>query len=581
MPDSAAPERRIVAIVVPELLCEIASDALIPVLSVKTKRLEAPPLGVVLIDGDNADSVERRGSDAPAAKPTTSGDEPTRATSELTAVNAVAHRYGVRSGQTIAEARVLLSRLIVREVSRRQVVQALGRIAEVALTFGMTAAIEAPDTVWLDITGSAHLVGGENVLVQELCSRVRSMGHVVRVAAASGPLLARAFARWAEPMLLGSADNDGSLEPQGFVIPSARTVEALTPLPINALPLTPECTAWLMRVGVFTVGDLAALPRSAALARLGTGADQVLDLCEGRDPAPLVAYVPPRVIQEENIWDEPVTGYEPLRFVLRGLVARLSTRLVSRGLAAQRLSVSIEYDRSIARMHEVEPVSVQKFKLASPLWKPEDLGRVLGSRLERLKLKAPSIGLRLEATAMVPALARQLDLSRVSAGSTTSKSDDELPVLLAELYADIGQNNVGVLRVLDAHRPESQGGIFTADLEHSSRPPGSRSARAGKSKPAPFESHQRGLAAVTRLLAEPMRLDAALRVGATVAIERRLYTIERLTFERRLDTVEWWSKQPISRDYVRLWLAGAEGGLEALVFVDRQTGARFLQAIAD
>jgi protein ImuB len=289
---------------------------------------------------------------------------------------------------------------------------------------------------------------------------------------------------------------------------------------------------------------------------LGPSASQVLDLCEGRDPTPLVAYVPPRVIQEENIWDDPVTGYEPLRFVLRGLVARLSARLGARGLAAQRLNVSIEYDRSIARLHGAPTVTVQKFKLAVPLWKEEELGRVIGSRLERLKLKAPSIGLRLEATLVVPAIARQLDLSQVSGGITTSKGDDELPVLLAELYADIGQNNVGVLQVLDAHRPELKSGLYggtsgASDVPAALQGVSSRSLAKSK-KRTDYRTH--GPARITRLLPQPLPLDAALRVGATVAIDRRLYTIERLTFE---------------------------GGLEALVFVDRQTGARFLQAIAD
>jgi protein ImuB len=465
------------------------------------------------------------------------------------------------------------------------VLQALGRIAEVALAFGATAAIEAPDTVWLDVTGSAHLVGGESALVQELCSQVRSMGHVVRVAVASGPLLARAFARWADPP---PSEPSQVLEPQGFVIPSARTVEMLAPLPISALPLSPECTAWLMRVGVFTVQDLTALPRSAAAARLGQNASRVLDLCEGRDPTPLVAHVPPRVIQEENIWDDPVSGYEPLRFVLRGLVARLSARLVARGLAAQRLEVSIEQDRSSARLHGVEPVTIQKFKLAAPLWKEEELGRVIGSRLERLKLKAPSIGLRIEVTAVVPAVTRQLDLSQVSGGTTAIKGDDELPVLLAELYADIGQPNVGVLRVLDAHRLESKSGLFglhdgSAAGQTSSEPEGSRSGTKSKTREraSRVESSAQAPRGITRLLPQPLRFDTALRVGATMAIERRLYTIQRLAFEQRLDTVEWWSEEPISRDYVRLWLEGAEGGLQVLVFVDRHTDARFLQAIAD
>jgi hypothetical protein len=90
-----------------------------------------------------------------------------------------------------------------------------------------------------------------------------------------------------------------------------------------------------------------------------------------------------------------------------------------------------------------------------------------------------------------------------------------------------------------------------------------------------------GSAPFTRLLPEPLPLDAALRVGATVAIDHRLYSIERLRFEQRLFAVEWWTRAPVQRDYVRLWLRGHGGVVEALAFVDRESQKRYLQAIAD
>lgn len=549
-------ERRIVAIVLPELLCEIGNDALLQ----HERDAANVPLGVVMLDG--------QGNKADA------NAEPVRATSLLDAVNEAARRYGVRQGQTIAEARALVAHITVREVTRQQVREALGRIAEIALAFSPTVSIEVPDTVWLDVTGTAHLAGGEQALVQELCGQVRAIGHVVRVAVACGPLIARAFARWQ----VTRVD-----ELQGFVIPSARTLEALADLPVTALPLDAECAAWLMRVGVFSIGNLAALPRTAAAARLGTQASVVLDLCEGRDRTPLVPYAPPRILLEENIWDEPVSGSEPLLFALRGLVARLSARLCGRGEAVQKLTLTIEHDRSIACMQNADPSTVLRFKLASPLWREEELRRVITSRIERTKLKAPSIGLRLETPGIVAATARQLDLSQVSGGVTSScKGEDELPVLLAELYADIGQENVGVLQVLDAHRPEAKSALFPVELDSQGvareRPKAIlRSARLRKAPAFQWQSAH----APTRLLPQPVQLDAALRVGATVAIDFRMYTIEKLAFEQRLDAVEWWTHRPIARDYVRLWLKGPDGGLEALVFVNRENGARFLQGVAD
>ena len=85
---------------------------------------------------------------------------------------------------------------------------------------------------------------------------------------------------------------------------------------------------------------------------------------------------------------------------------------------------------------------------------------------------------------------------------------------------------------------------------------------------------------LTRLLLEPVPFEAPLRVGATVALDRRLYTIEALRFEQRLESVEWWINA-VNRDYVRVELRGEAGLIEGLVFVDRNTGKRYFQGVAD
>jgi hypothetical protein len=76
-------------------------------------------------------------------------------------------------------------------------------------------------------------------------------------------------------------------------------------------------------------------------------------------------------------------------------------------------------------------------------------------------------------------------------------------------------------------------------------------------------------------------LDVALRVGSTVRIDHRLYTIETVRFAERLDSVEWWSGALVARDYIELVLRGTEGVVQALVYVDRVSGRRYLQGIVD
>jgi protein ImuB len=567
-----ASSRRIAAVVLPELLCELARA------SFALSGKKPLPLGVVmterLTEQPSANDLQRNGEDENDVD-----REPLKATALLDAVSESAQRYGVRQGQSIAEACAVISNLCVREVKRREVLKELGRIAEVALGYGATVSLEAPDTVWVDISGSAHLFGGEAVLASELAASVRALGHVVRVAVASGPILARAFARWSPPSPNGATSERGVV-----VVPGAHTAARLTELPITALPIVGDHASWFVRVGVITVGDLAALPRAATATRLGDGASQVLDLCEGRDSTPLAAYHPPRTLVEEASFEEPVDGVEPLAFVLRGLAARLSARLAGRGEAAQALRLVVLCDRSVARLRGASDRLELDFDLATPLWREEELRRVVASRLERARLEAPSVGLRLEAPHITEAASRQLDLSRVAAGLTGSPGVEVLPVLVAELTADVGRRNVGLLRVVDAHRPEKKSELVATGLKKATTRPSTRSSaqtltrrslRKTLPRPTPW------VRAPTRLLPKPVPFEAAIRRGATLSIDRRLYTIEHVVFEHRLEGVEWWTKETATRDYLRVILRSNEGLVEALVYVDRQNGRRFLHAVAD
>ena len=441
---SEARERRVVAVVLPDLLCEIANAAL----TVPAKLVPPSPSA----HGDRGPRCPlpfswktwRLQNDEHSDERALEVSDP-RAT--IAAVNDTAKRFGVRVGQTVIEAQALLAHLVVRKVTREQVRERLGEIAEVALSFGPTVAVESPDTVWVDVTGAVHLAGGESALALDLVARVRALGHAAKVAVSGGPRLAQAFARW------GRVNREGSL-----VVPPEETVRTVATLPVQALPLDAERAEWLVRLGVFTVGELSRLPRAATASRLGDDASQVLDLAEGRDEAPLVAHVPQALPAEETTWDEPAFGVEPLLFVLRGLVSRLSARLEGRGEAVQALALVVLHDRATARFEDVAPSTVLYFELSSPLYRPEELSRVIASRLGRTELPAPTVGLRLEARAITRALSLQLSLSRyaVGLGGNPTKGPETLPVVLSELMTDLGKDKVGVLRLDGSHRPEKK-----------------------------------------------------------------------------------------------------------------------------
>lgn len=537
--------RRILAIFLPEILCEIARKG--KTISLHENEGIPAPTGVLLVQ--RADEV--------------------RSQDRLAAVCARAFCAGVRPGQTSAEANAKLAGLQLEVVERTQVQQQLLVVAEIAAQFGTVPSWNAQrdvDTVWIDVSGIGHLYGGERQLCEELAEQVRFLGHRVRIAVASGPQIAQAIARFGHSSV-HIIDSEASA-----------SAEALADLPLASLPLDQGRIAWLGRLGIFQVRQLAQLPALAASSRLGPEALSVLQLVSGVDPLPLVPGAFPRTLQEESSWEEPVDGISPLLFVLRGIVARLSARLRGRGEACSSIECELTHDPAVARHLQVLAHTVLVFELAAPLYQESDLERVIRARLESCQLLAPTMGLKVRVSQLTAQVQHQLGLSQKSARSLQSGGSwvQEFPVLAAELQSDIGSDHVGTLSTRLSHVPENCS-VFKPLLDKKiSKPP---------KQQAPLSMHKLGLSPhvsrLTRLLPYPQRLNVPLREGETFALGGQLYVIQRLRFMSRLAESQWWKETSISRDYHWAWLRSGQGGTEALLFIDRKNGEGFVQALRD
>ncbi|MFO0682168.1 MAG: hypothetical protein U0234_08955 [Sandaracinus sp.] len=502
----------------------------------------------------------------------------------VAAADASARRLGVRIGQGAAAASVRASSLRVVHVSREEIESELELVLEVLAAFGPTVAhrldrgaeqsageasardpTDYDDTAWVDVTGATALAGGENALAESVRARIDALGHAAKLGLASGPRIARALARASRT---------------GLVI--ARNAEherrLFGALPLGALSLDARAHTFFRRVGLVTVADLVALPRAQVSARLEGGAAgrAVIDLLEGRDDVPLLAWVPARVVKEAQAFEEGVTGTEGLVFVLRGMTSRLAARLTARGEATGKLVLRLGLDpgivRHLAREAEEHAPAGEEGKatdevvlavgLPVPLSDPEALLRTLVPSLERVEVAAPVVRVELRAEEIAHARRDQLDLSR-----GRGIDPNRLRHLAAELGAEVGEGRVGFVQVLDAHRPEKRARLVLDGAAV-------RTALARELAPPPEDA---GDALVPmQLLAEPARIERFV-VGGRVVIEGRAHRVEHVAPLARLEGVEWWAR-PVSREYVRVALVSeAEGERsEALVFHDRIAKATFL-----
>ena len=602
MNDKPIATRRVAAIYLPQLPCELAAVVKRPDAKVSLSQVS---FGVVLVEPQASAASNQ----------------------SLLAVSESARRHGIFEGQTLEEARATHAAFVVRELSQAALILGLERVVDSLRDFELTVACEPPHTVWLDITGAAHLLGGETAIARELVERMRLLGHRARVAIASGPRLAQVFAH---------AKSFGA--EAWLVVDAANTQVQLDALPTVALPLERDAVTWLTRLGVLTLGDLRQLPRTELLARLGANAERWLELASGIDNEPLTLYPPAPTLTESFDWEEPTSSLEALTFALRRLTVRIEARLRGRGMAADRVQVVVKHDRVSARYHGVAHETEFALKLPVPLWHENELRKVILTRLERTPLPAPSVGLTLCVTHLREAVGKQLELSRLAAGfAGNGAPGDErgLDVLLSELSVEVGGNHVGTLTLIDSFLPEKQGILGCHPPTEAARGPrdtrprrSKRTARTNRAQQvalldaaAPTAStpdtlsdtttlpdarsrsnvplrKARGRARIpSRLFPRPLRITlaqrntgydvddapqaAALHAGASIIINRELYVVEKLRFDQRLSNVQWWTERPVSRDYLWLLLAGAVGKLEAFAYIERDTGQVFVQGVRD
>lgn len=358
---------------------------------------------------------------------------------KLDVVSRQARALGVRAGQTVAAARAKCAGLRVRVVTEEAVRGALERVAETALAFGPSVAIDVTqDVVWVEIGGCAHLHGSELTLARALDAKVHALGHACRIAIADGPRIAAAIARF------GPASN-----PCPRSVPQGKGAAAVRVLPIAALMLGEDVTAWLLDLGLRSCGDLQKLPRRSLGTRLGARVHDVIRFLDGEDFVPLDPWLPPEIPEERAELEWGAHSFEALTFVFKTLCDRLAARLEGRAMAAAKIQIVIGLDRALCQGKE--PWSTFEVALPSPIVRSSDLLAIVRARLERERLDAPALSATIRASELALAPSRTLDLL-----APEPKAEGALPRLVAELAADLGEACVGRLDLVDTWIPDER-----------------------------------------------------------------------------------------------------------------------------
>lgn len=193
------------------------------------------------------------------------------------------------------------------------------------LAHAFTPRVEAPvpTPVLLDLRGLGRAWPSPDALGRAILDAARERALALN--------LALAFSRIAALVL--SRGRDGL-----SIVPAGEEAGALAPLPLALLDLDAQRLELLMRWGLRTIGDLAALPGSGLAARLGPDGPRLLRRARGEDDVPLLPTLAPESFEMSLELDWPVEGLEPLSFLLARVLEPLCAGLVARGRRAASLT---------------------------------------------------------------------------------------------------------------------------------------------------------------------------------------------------------------------------------------------------
>jgi protein ImuB len=233
----------------------------------------------------------------------------------LTALDELSESLGLKLGQGLAEARAMFPQVNVvdEDVAADQAL--LEAIADWCDRYTPLVALDGRNGLFLDITGCAHLFGGEEKMLEDILERLFQIGFDVKGAVSSCPALSWAVCRFGE----------------GGVISEGVAEEVLAPLPINALRIDEGVVASLRKVGLKQIGDLLEMPRAPLARRFGMQLLLRLDQALGANEEAISPRRPVAVLSAERKLAEPIAAEEDILELTGQIAASLKSGLEARG----------------------------------------------------------------------------------------------------------------------------------------------------------------------------------------------------------------------------------------------------------
>jgi protein ImuB len=341
--------------------------------------------------------------------------------------DAAAH-FGLDIGLPLANARAICPQVQVYDADEAADAHTLNAIAEWCDGFTPLVALDRPHGLFLDITGCAHLFGGEAAMMNLVCGVLTAQGFTVSAAIAGTAVCARTLTRHVH----------------GRIVRDGEEASAVRPLPVSALGADAAVIAGLRRAGLKTIGDVAKRAGREITARFGAPFTALLEQALGQSDAPISPRKPlPDYIVEKR-FAEPVATEAVVSATLSGLAGMLVAAMAQQGKGARRLEARFFRTDGAVRTIMVDT--------GQAVTRGEVIDRLFRERLEALNDPLdPGFGfdlIRLTASRTEIVVQQQRDLD------ANVHDNDELAALIDRIAARVNGKRVVVHLPQDTHIPE-------------------------------------------------------------------------------------------------------------------------------
>ena len=362
----------------------------------------------------------------------------------LVAVDRRAAALGLKPGTALADARAMFPGLEVHDDDPAADAATHAAIVDWCRMFTPLAAPDGTHGAVLDITGAAHLFGGEAALMARIAARLAAQGFAAVTAVAATPSAAWALARHGGARRLVPDD-----------LGAAETERLFAPMPLAALRLDARAVAGLGQAGLRRIGDLLLRPRAPIAARFGPGIHARLDALLGRAKEPITPRFAAPAFVAERRFPEGIARREDVEATILSLARDLCGLLARHGEGARTLDVALYRVDGVVK-HLAAGTS-------RPLRDPVAMARLFRERIEAAGEEGLETGYGFEMVRLAALSAERLDASQSSWQSdwaTVIDGQDEpggaadVADLVDRLGARFGLDRVVRLVLADAHRPE-------------------------------------------------------------------------------------------------------------------------------